>query len=398
MSWMDVHHTVVIPTYDESIQVLRTTMQALTKTDFPKDRIHVVVGFEERAGEAARLRAQTLTEEFSGHFGTFLTSFHPDGLAGEKRVKSANATWAIRQLEEELTEKGITVPQVLVSNVDSDTVLPPHYFSQLTHVFLTQPDRYRVSYQPIPVYNNNLWDAPSFSRVVAMGSTFWQMIESTRPERLVTFSSHSMTLKALKEKGYWKKDIISEDSRIFWQGLLHYNGDYRTQPLYTTVSMDAALADNWWDTLKHQYKQKRRWAWGIENLPYLAEGLLYPVAWYGSLKINEVLGVKSSPYSIEEYCHAPLFSIKKDDAIIILGGTKSKKGMALGNEIIKKLEKSNFSVFLLDLSQSSAVGTLLQAIFSVQLLALRKAKKMGMTECFFVQNQDLLNISSACIY
>jgi hypothetical protein len=93
-----------------------------------------------------------------------------------------------------------------------------------------------------------------------------------------------------------------------------------------------------------------------------------------------------------------LFSIKKDDAIIILARTKNKKSVASGNEIIKKLEKSNFSVFLLDLSQSSAVGTLLRAIFSVQLLAIRKAKKMGMTECFFVQNQDLLNISSACIY
>ena len=134
------------------------------------------------------------------------------------------------------------------------------------------------------------------------------------------------------------------------------------------------------------------------SILYLAEGLLYPVAWYGSLKINEVLGVKSSPYSIEEYCHAPLFSIKKDDAIIILGGTKSKKSEAPGNEIIKRLEKANFSVFLLDLSQSSAIGILLQAIFSVQLLALRKAKKMGMSECFFVQNQDLLDISSACIY
>jgi fructoselysine-6-P-deglycase FrlB-like protein len=134
------------------------------------------------------------------------------------------------------------------------------------------------------------------------------------------------------------------------------------------------------------------------SILYLAEGLLYPVAWYGSLKINEVLGVKSYPYSIEEYCHAPLFSIKKDDTIIILGGTKNKKGVASGNEIVKKLEKSNFSIFLLDLSQSSAIGTLLQAIFSVQLLALRKAKKRGMTECFFVQNQDLLNISSACIY
>ena len=100
------------------------------------------------------------------------------------------------------------------------------------------------------------------------------MIESTRPERLVTFSSHSMTLVALKDVGYWQRNIISEDSRIFWQCLLKYNGKYRTVPLYITVSMDAALAPSWWKTLMNQYKQKRRWAWGIENFPYLMEGFL----------------------------------------------------------------------------------------------------------------------------
>lgn len=274
LAWTDVHQAIVIPTYDESIHVLRTTLAALAKSDFPKEQLHVVVGFEERAGQEAKERAVTITEEFASDFGTFITAFHPDGLPGEKRVKSANATWALQKLEEELVKLNVPVDSVLVSNFDSDTIVQPAYFLQLTHTFLTQPDRYRVSYQPIPVYNNNLWDAPAFSRVIAMGSTFWQMIESTRPERLVTFSSHSMTLKALKEIGYWQRDIISEDSRIFWQALLHYDGDYRTQPLYITVSMDAALADDWWQTLKNQYKQKRRWAWGIENFPYLAEGFI----------------------------------------------------------------------------------------------------------------------------
>jgi hypothetical protein len=44
--------------------------------------------------------------------------------------------------------------------------------------------------------------------------------------------------------------------------------------MYTTVSMDAALADSWWRTFVNQYKQKRRWAWGIENFSFLAEGFL----------------------------------------------------------------------------------------------------------------------------
>ncbi|MDA1169489.1 MAG: glycosyltransferase family 2 protein [bacterium] len=275
INWNTVHHVIVIPTYDESIHVLRTSIESLVKTDFPKERIHVVVGFEERAGAKAKERAKTLTKEFGSQFKTFYTAFHPDGIEGEKKVKSANATWALQQIEKKLEAQKIPEDMILVSNFDSDTVVSKEYFSYLTYVFVTTKNPYHASYQPIPVYNNNLWDAPSFSRVVAMGSTFWQMIESTRPERLVTFSSHSMTLKALHDVGYWQRNIISEDSRIFWQCLLRYDGDYRTIPLYTTVSMDAALAPTWWQTLLNQYKQKRRWAWGIENFPYLIEGFLH---------------------------------------------------------------------------------------------------------------------------
>ncbi|MBI4021845.1 MAG: hypothetical protein HY372_00650 [Candidatus Andersenbacteria bacterium] len=274
LPWDAVHHIVVLPTYNESLQVLRTSLASLTRTDFPQQRLHVVVGFEARAGERALTRAAVLRREYGRAFGTFLTTLHPDNLPGEKQVKSANANWALRQLEEGLLHRGIPVGHILVSNFDSDTVVDKNYFAHLTYVFVTHPDRYHVSYQPLPVYNNNLWDAPAFSRVIATGSTFWQMIESTRPERLVTFSSHAITLRALKDVGYWQPDIVSEDSRIFWQCLLRYNGRYRTVPLYTAVSMDAALAKSWLRTFINQYKQKRRWAWGIENFPYMAEGFV----------------------------------------------------------------------------------------------------------------------------
>lgn len=274
LDWRKIQHLIVLPTSGEGVEVLRTSLHSIAQSDFPLQQLNVVIGFEERGGEEAKAKAATLEKEFGHLFGTFLTSFHPDGLPGEKRVKSANASWAIRQLEEKLAPQNIPVENMLVSNFDCDTVVEKNYFSYLTYTFLTHPDPYRVSYQPIPLYNNNLWDAPAFSRVIATGSTFWQLIESTRPERLVTFSSHSMTLKALHDVGYWAPNIVSEDSRIFWQCLLYYNGHYRTEPLYTTVSMDAALAPSVWRTLINQYKQKRRWAWGIENFPYLVEGFI----------------------------------------------------------------------------------------------------------------------------
>jgi hypothetical protein len=139
---------------------------------------------------------------------------------------------------------------------------------------LTAEKPYRSSFQPVPLYNNNIWDAPALSRVVATSGTFWQMIQQERPERLATFSSHSMSFKSLHEVGYWQKNMVSEDSRIFWIFLLHFNGDYQVIPLSYPVSMDANLAPTFFKTAVNVYKQQRRWCWGVENIPYLLFGFL----------------------------------------------------------------------------------------------------------------------------
>ncbi|GAF90889.1 unnamed protein product, partial [marine sediment metagenome] len=56
--------------------------------------------------------------------------------------------------------------------------------------------------------------------------------------------------------------------------LFTYGGDYRVVPLFTPVYMDAVLAQNFWETIKNQYFQKRRWAWGIEHFPYFVKACI----------------------------------------------------------------------------------------------------------------------------
>ena len=72
--------------------------------------------------------------------------------------------------------------------------------------------------------------------------------------------------------GFWHTDVVSEDSRIFFQGYLHYHGDFRTEPLHFPVYMDANAAPTFWGTMRNLYKQIRRWGWGVENIPYMLEG------------------------------------------------------------------------------------------------------------------------------
>ncbi len=272
-SWQDLRQLVIFPVYNEGLEVLRPSLAALSASHYPKEKIIVVMAFEER-NLYAHDNALTLEEEFAGEFGAYLSIFHPDGLPGESRTKGANATWAAKAAKKFIDAQGIACADVVVSCFDADTCIEPEYFGCLSYHFLTSDKPHQASYQPMPVYNNNIWKAPSFARLVEISGSFCQMIESMRLEKFVTFSSHSMSFKTLVEVDYWPRNMISDDSVIYWKGFLHYNGDYRVVPLYITVSMDVAYSNNIWRTMVVQYKQKRRWAWGVENFPFVAIGFI----------------------------------------------------------------------------------------------------------------------------
>ncbi len=272
--YRDFYHLMVVPFVDESYLVLKSTIEALAQAEYPKDRLILVLASEERGGEAAARTAATALAEFGDIFYKTYVTVHPDGLPGEIKGKSANASFAVSSLLPELERLGIKQEQVLVSNLDSDTIVHPQYFARVMYEFLTNDKPYRRSYQPIAIYNNNIWDSPAFIRVVSVSNSFWQFTESSRPNRLRTFSSHSMPLKTLVEVGFWKKDIINEDGYIYWQCYLHYQGDYEVVPLFIPISLDTCLADTFWQTLKNQYKQKKRWAYNVEYYPHLIPQLL----------------------------------------------------------------------------------------------------------------------------
>jgi hypothetical protein len=90
----------------------------------------------------------------------------------------------------------------------------------------------------------------------------------------VTFSSHSIPFKALHEVGYWQKNMVSDDSRIYWNLFMANDGNYKTIPISYPVSMDANLAESTWKTLQNIYRQHKRWMWGVENIPYILFGFI----------------------------------------------------------------------------------------------------------------------------
>ena len=268
--WQDVYHLIILPTVNESLEVIIPTFQSLIDDGYPTDKMIVVLAIEERAGPSAIDRAETIKNKFGNMFNHFLITSHPAFIESELKGKGANQAWAAKKVKEEIIDKyDYNYDNILASVFDIDTIVIPGYFHCLTATFLTVENPHRASYQPIPVYHNNIWQAPFFARVAASSNTFWQMMQQIRQEKLATYSSHSMTWRALSDVGFWSTNMVSEDSRIFWHCFCHYNGDYRVEPLNFPVSMDVTMDRSIWQTMKSLYFQQRRWGWGVENVPYL---------------------------------------------------------------------------------------------------------------------------------
>ena len=268
--WTDLYNIIVLPTYNEGMEIIRPTIDEIVKDSFPKDKMIIVYAVEERGGEEALKRAKQAKQEYGHLFMDFIISVHPDGIEGELKGKGANQAWAAQIMRDELIDKiGLDYKKILVSVFDIDTIIQAGYFHNLVFLFLTVENAYRASYQPVPVYHNNIWQAPFFARMAASSNTFWQMMQQIRQEKLATYSSHSMTWQALVDIGFWSTKMVSEDSRIFWHCFCHYKGDYRVEPMNFPVSMDVCVGESKIDTARNLYRQQRRWGWGVENVPYL---------------------------------------------------------------------------------------------------------------------------------
>lgn len=270
-NYQEYFHLIFLPTYTEPYQIVAKPFLALERCDYDLKRFIVVLCGEERDQENFLRIAGQIKEKFGDKFFKFLITVHPKNIPGELPGKGSNTHFAAKKAQGLVDELGLNYDKVIVSNFDIDTCVHPQYFSYLTYKYLTHPNPTRASYQPIAIYNNNVWESNPIVRVVASSTTFWLFTDLSRPERLFTFSSHSMSFRALVDVGFWDPTIVTEDSRIFLQGLVRYGGDYQTRPMYIPVYMNTVDIGNLWRSLKNQYKQMRRWAWGVEHFPWMVK-------------------------------------------------------------------------------------------------------------------------------
>ena len=264
----EVIHLILVPTYKESVDVLRDTMNAIADSHFPKEQIFVCLATEERDAKNGRNNAHVLTEEYKGVFGRFFWVEHPDGLPNEIKGKGGNISFAGRALSKTLSAEGIDFTRVLVTTLDADNRIHHDLLSALTKAYCESPKRHQQAFQPIPLFFNNIWDVPAINRIVAFSSGYWHLIEAGRPDRLRNFSSHSQPLSALAAMDFWDTTTIVEDGRQYWRSYFHFHGAYEVIPIFLPIYQDAVLGKNYFRSLAGQFQQLKRWSWGCSDIAY----------------------------------------------------------------------------------------------------------------------------------
>ena len=267
----DIWHAVIIATYNESRDVLEPTIQSVINAKFDAKRIILVLAYEERGGGAVAQQAKELIDEYKDYFHAAMAVKHPHDIPGEVIGKGGNITFAGRELEKYLADEQIDPLSVIVTTLDADNRPHPKYFACLSYVYAICPDPVHISFQPIPMFTNNIWDAPAPMRVIATGNSFWNIVLALRPHMLRNFSSHAQSMQTVIDTEFWSVRTIVEDGHQFWRTYFRYDGKHEVVPIYLPIYQDAVLARTFLRTLKAQFIQLRRWAWGASDVAYVAE-------------------------------------------------------------------------------------------------------------------------------
>lgn len=275
----EVYHGVFVAIWNE-LDVIEATIQAILSSDYDLKKLILIIAYEERGGTEVKSAIERLIKKYGKDFYHAEAVMHPWPMFGEVIGKGGNITYAARRFKNYLQEQGIDPTHVLVTTLDCDNRPHKQYFGALTYTYCSTEEPKYSSYQPIPMFLNNIWDAPAPMRVVATGNSFWNVVLSLRPHMLRNFSSHAQPMSALIETDFWSVRTIVEDGHQYWRTFFRFDGKHEVYPIFVPIYQDAVLTESYKKTLKMQFIQVRRWAWGASDIAY--------VFYNGFLKKNHI--------------------------------------------------------------------------------------------------------------
>ena len=291
--WKKVHHIIIIPTYKEPLYILERTLNSLVKQDLPLKQISICLAMEKNEDQKVRkFKSLSIQNKFKSKFANIFITTH-ELITGEVAGKASNERYAAIEVKKELVDKRkMDINYITVTSCDADHKFHPKHFSSLTFKYLDNPNRYKSFWQPAVMFYNNIWEIPAVVRVPNTLSSIWNLAQISRKDRLINQQNYSLSLKLLDKIDYWDPDKIPEDWGLFFKAFYKEKGGIEVEPIYLPLFADAPQSNSFWKTIKSQYEQQKRWAWGVSDDPwiiknyFLTEGIPF---WEKTLRLFWVL-------------------------------------------------------------------------------------------------------------
>ena len=272
--WKKVRHLVIIPTFKEPIYILERTLTSLAEQTLPKKQIIVLLAMEKMEPKEDRAqKVKQLKTKFKGVFANLYVTVH-ELVQGEVVGKASNERHAALWVKKRLIKSGVDTNYLTVTSCDADHKYHPQHFACLTFKFLDNPKRYNYFWQPAVMFYNNIWELPAITRVSNTLSSIWNLSFLPRKDRLLNCQNYSLSFRLLDEVDYWDPDKIPEDWGIFFKAYYKKRGQVEVEPIYLPLHADAPLSTSFLKTLKNQYEQYKRWAWGVSDDPWIIKNYL----------------------------------------------------------------------------------------------------------------------------
>lgn len=266
-NWQNIYHLIIIPEFKEPVSVLEETLANLTRQDFPLKNLFVVLATE-ALDPNADSTAKLLAEKYGSFFKYFWVTKHPLK-NGEIIGKSSNMAYAGKWVAKKLHQLNYNLENITVTSCDADVLHHPKYFSYLTYEFLKDPDRAYHFYQPGILFYSNIWRIPLPGRVVNTLNSINNLSILPQKDKLINFSTYSVSFATVEKVGFWAVDVIPEDYHLFFKTYFALGEKVKTRPLYIPAMADAAETKGYWRTIVNQYEQHKRWAWGVSDIPFV---------------------------------------------------------------------------------------------------------------------------------
>ncbi len=270
--WEDYYHIILLPRYNEDLLVIGPAIDAVINSNYPKERVILGVGLEERQKVGSEEIREYL-KKLEGKIGHIFITEHPPGLEGEIPGPATNRNWMVRNAVKEFEKLKIPQDKVLVTTLDTDFVIHREFLAGALHKYLSTPAdvRDQRSYTGSFMYYNNYWQTPAPMRMIAVGTGFWQLSEMLTSDKYQNFSSMTINLKSLVDIGLWIPDKVNDDSGFYWKAYFHFAGQYKVVPHFLPITGDAVLDVSLLKTIQNQYLQLKRWAYGVEHFPFIVK-------------------------------------------------------------------------------------------------------------------------------